>query len=60
MPFFNDKPFPGQDENPLVKSVFVRTWNDDVIVPPPGSSDMITELLDLFMISEAGDQMITE
>lgn len=61
MPFFNDgKPFLGQDENPLVKSVFVRSWNDDIIVPPPGTNLMITEVTEDIMISEGGSQMITE
>jgi len=58
MPYFN-KPFFGQDENPLIKSPFYVTWNDDVGLPPPASEGIISELGD-FVISEAGDFMITE
>lgn len=59
MPFF-DKPFLGQDENPLVKSVFFRTWGDDVPTPPPGSDLMISESGDFMITESTADFMITE
>ena len=58
MPFTN-KPFYGQDENRLVKSPYVVSWNDDSITPPPGANDIITEIGE-FVITEAGDFCITE
>ncbi len=59
MPFTN-KPFVGgQDENPLVKTPYYVTWNDDVLLPPPGSGFIITEIGE-HIITETGDNLIIE
>lgn len=58
MPYFN-KPFIGQDENPLVKSLFFDSWNDDLPLPPPIEERIISQLGD-FVISETGVFMVTE
>lgn len=63
MPFFNcGAPFagPGSNDNLLLVSPYVRGQEDSGFFPPPGSDFMITETLDLFMIDESGDFMITE
>jgi len=49
----------GVDEDPLVKSLYIATWNDDVILPPPGSDLIITEL-GFIMLDENGENLITE
>jgi len=56
---FVNRPFLGQDEHPFKKSVFVVTWNDDVMLPPPGTSYIVTED-DVILAAENGDEFITE
>ena len=60
MPFFNgSRPFLGQDENPLVRSVFVRVVDDEGLIPPPDSSFIITQA-GLFIEAQNGDLLITQ
>jgi len=60
MPFFNgSKPFPGQDQNPLVRSVFVRVVDDQGLTPPPDSLFLITQN-GLFITAQNGDLLITQ
>jgi len=58
MPYFN-KPFFGQDENPLVKTPYFETWQDDVPTPPPGSKLLITQAGD-YLITQLGDFLETQ
>ena len=58
MPIYN-KPFLGQDKNPLIKSVFVRTWNDDIPIPPIGTEFIVTEN-NILITTENGIDLITE
>lgn len=58
MPYFN-KPFFGQDENPLIKSPFFASWDDNLPFPPPIEQRIISELGD-FLISETGVALVTE
>lgn len=64
MPFFNDGDTtigPGNKQNPLTKNLFIRTWQGEAPLPPPGSELMITEVTEDFMVTEIGnDYMITE
>lgn len=59
MSLFNNNVFPDVTNNPLKKSLFIETWDDDAITPPPGSKFIVTE--NLFILStESGDEFITE
>ena len=59
MPYFN-KPFFGQDKNPLVETPYFVTWQDDgTPTPPPGASLLITQAGD-FLITQAGDFLQTQ
>lgn len=48
------------NDNPLVFSLFNYNSNSTSVFPPPPNFFMITEILGDFMITEAGDFMITE
>lgn len=50
----------GITENPLVDSPYFASWNDDTIVPPPGSDLIITEGGDYIVDETGGLYMITE
>ncbi len=56
---FVNRPFLGQDEHPFKKSVFVVTWNDDMLTPPPGSDYIVTED-SVIIAAENGDLFTTE
>jgi len=46
--------------NPLVRGVFVQNTEGEDDVPPPSSKFMITEISSNQMISEVGNNMVTE
>jgi len=57
MPF--NSPFTGNYQNPIVESVFIRDWDEDAMIPPPGSDYIVTEN-DIILAAENGDELITE
>ncbi len=59
MSLFNNNVFPDITNNPLKKSLFIETWDDDAMIPPPGSSYIVTEDM-IIIATEAGDEFITE
>ena len=50
----------GVSNNPLIKSLFVRTFDVAGFTPPPSGSYIITEITEDDIITETGDKMITE
>ncbi len=60
MPYFNQgRAFADVNENPLVKSVFVRIPDDQGLVPPPTEEFIITQS-GLFITTQNGDFLVTQ
>lgn len=56
----NNQEYDVMVDNPLVFSLFNVGANTTALFPPPPNKFMITEITEDFMITEAGDFMITE
>lgn len=56
----NDQDYDAINNNPTTHSLFNYSGGGRGVFPPPGSSFMITEITEDFMITESGDFMITE
>ena len=57
---FNTSGGLGLTENPILDSRFVSTWQDDTILPPPGSDLIIMETGQKIVDETGGLYMVTE